>query len=192
MSEKHTLRNGVIAGVLSGLILAVFFSTWFREAFIAWLHWLWLVFIFFGRAMLRRIGIPVWLLSLLTIISIFSVLRLVRAFRRTKDHSSEYTEDKLFGVVWRWQYDSGRIIKLWAFCPRCDMELVYNEKRLDDPIESYLHPNFPESTHFECEKCNISSDQIPGRLSSALNRVEREIERRLRTRECKGTFENKH
>ncbi|MHC4867735.1 MAG: hypothetical protein ACYTEX_26995, partial [Planctomycetota bacterium] len=57
------------------------------------------------------------------------------------------------------------------------------EQRTDYNEPSYLYP--PEFTQFVCENCHIKSQKLQGGKSSALDRIEREIRRRLRTGEWK-------
>jgi len=186
MSEKRPIRNGIIVCVVSGLILAVLLSSWLQGRLVGCLHWCWNVFIFLGALLVRPLEIPVWILALLSALSLFPILLAVRAFRRKVNDSSQYTCDNLFGVIWRWRYALGHINNLCPYCPRCDLELVYHEQRNDYHQPSPLFP--PEFTEFVCENCKIKSGKLPGDKYDAVGRVEREIRRRPRTGEWKRTL----
>jgi len=183
MSEKHTIRNGIIASVIAGLILAVFLSSWFRGILQACFHGLLSAIIFMGGLLVHPIKIPVWVFAVLTMLAIFPIFRIMHALIKKYGESSEHTyiQDNLFGVVWRWCYNSSGIGNLWAFCPNCDLELVFDEQRSDHRKPSPFYP--PEFTQFVCENCDIKSQKLPGKKSEALSRIEREIYRRLRTGE---------
>jgi len=184
MSEKHTIRN-IVTSVVSGLILVILTSSWVREMLLACVHWLWSAIKFFGGLLVHQVATPVWMLLILLTLAIFPILHIVRLLRSNVNDLSEntYTQDNLFGVVWRWRYNSFNVIDdLWAFCPNCDLELVYHEQR-SEYCAPYIYP--PDFTQFVCEKCNIKSEKLPGGKSDALGRIEREISRRLRTGEWK-------
>jgi hypothetical protein len=185
MSEKHTIRNSIAISVASGLILAFFLSSWVKGMLLTYLYWLWSVIKFMSGLLVHQVETPVWILVLLVTLSIFPILHVVRLLRRKGNDPSEYTytQDNLFGVVWRWCNSSSGINHLWAFCPHCDLELVYNEQRSDYHKPSRFYP--PEFTQFECENCDIKSEKLSGGKSDALGRIEREISRRLRTGEWK-------
>ena len=142
MSEKHTIRNRIIIGVSTGIILTILTSAWLTGMLIMFLHWLWSAIKFMGNLLVHRVAIPVWIIALFGILAIFPILHLVRLLGRKENDLSEdtYTEDNLFGVVWRWRYNSSGINNLWAFCPHCDLELVYSEKRSEycAPISIHL------------------------------------------------------
>ncbi|MHC4864205.1 MAG: hypothetical protein ACYTEX_08985, partial [Planctomycetota bacterium] len=162
MSKKHTIRNGIAVSVAGGLILAAVRSSSFRGILSASFHWLLSVIRLMGSLLVHQIKTPVWILAILATLAIFSVFRIMRALRKRDSDSSWYTyvQDDLFGVVWRWRYSSRRIDNLWAFCPRCDLELVFHEQRTDYNEPSYLYP--PEFTQFVCENCHIKSQKLQG------------------------------
>jgi len=188
MSEKHTIRNTIFATVAAGLIVAVLLSAWFGGILQACFHWLLSVIRFMGSLLTHQIKIPLWALLILTILAILPIFRIVRTLRKKDSEPSEdtYIQDDLFGVVWRWCYSSNGIDDLWAFCPHCDNTLVYDEQRSDRRKPSRFYP--PEFTKFVCENCDTKSQELLGNKSHALGRVEREIDRRLRTGEWKKSI----
>ena len=183
MSEGHTIRNTIIGTVIGGLILAVLLSPWLRGLILTVLGWGWHGVVFVGGSLFRSIAVPVWLLVIVTVLAMFPIVRAVRAFRRRKGGPSTYTEDSIFGVVWRWRYRSGGV-DAKPFCPKCDLELVPLEQRYDSCDAGRVFP--ADFTHFACENCRIKSEKFDGGVSYALDRVEREIRRRIRTGEWKA------
>ncbi|GEM_PF-907891 len=185
MDEKHTIRNGIVISVVSGLILAVLFSSWLRGICATIFHWLWSVIVYIASFFTHKVNVPIWLLLVIIFLAII-LMRIIQFFIKgdeCEDHTEDYTQDSIFGVVWRWNMSYGNIHNLMAFCPRCDLELVYHEQRHDHYKPSRLYP--AEFTQFECENCSIGSDKINGEHLHYLDRVEREIRRRYRTGEWK-------
>jgi len=190
MDEKHTIRNGIVISVVSGLILAVLFSSWIRGLCATIFHWFWSVIVHIASFFTHKVNVSVWLLLVIIFLAIIPLLRVIRFFIKEdecEDHTEDYTQDSIFGVVWRWKMSNENIYNLMAFCPRCDLELVSHEQRSDGFRPARFHP--AQFTQFICENCSIRSDKIPGGYSYSLDRVEREIRRRHRTGEWKRAKE---
>ena len=85
-----------------------------------------------------------------------------------------YTEDNLYGAIWKWYWKKDQITDLWCHCPKCDENLLYEN---DDILNK---------TYFLCPKCEIEVGSIGGgNNNNALSIVEREIKRKVRLNEFK-------
>src|SRR5256885_12605819 len=129
--EDHSLRNGIIAGIISAITLPM-------------LGWLFGVLGIAIRALvavwrffISSTALPRWLIGLLLIASFSSLYKILRAVIRKKTSETSvfsgesskldfhtYTRDVFDGfngTVWRWRYMSSdnSIWDVNAFCPRC-------------------------------------------------------------------------
>jgi len=189
------------ASILSiPLSLALWFYT--REKFAKfWERWLKLIFSAFAVLIVvtfwlggwlnwlsHQVTWPVWALVLLALLVPTVALLALRAVSLRQNQWvlqewAGYRSDHIFGVKWSWRYDTSGISHITGFCPRCDMRLVYSEERLDGQPPDMFEP--ADCTVFVCEKCGARSERVPGYFSHVLGRVEREIDRRIRTEEWK-------
>jgi hypothetical protein len=178
MSEKHPIRNGIIISVSSGIILV--FLLWLWGVLSSVFVWIWSGILWLLAIFNKRIEAPVWSFVVIAVF-IPIVFRIIRFFKR-EDTAEDYTQDNIYGAVWRWKIASGIIYDLRAFCPHCDMEMVYDEQEGDNFVlgRRYRPPQF---TQLVCDNCNTRSERLDGNASDARDRVEREIHRRLRRRE---------
>lgn len=96
-------------------------------------------------------------------------------------HWDDYKQDNFFGVRWHWHWGSygNGIQSLFPLCPNCMYEL--------SEIESvYMR----ESTGLQCEKCGFCKD-FSINISDLLERVKKEIRRKIRTGEYMKTLKLK-
>lgn len=179
--EKHSVRNGVVATVVGGIALAGLGELW-PPLKLAGL-WAW-------EKVLALVGLfgatystPGWALAILGLLALITAIRFLVGLRSPGSNEPphlHYVEDLLYGAKWRWAWFGLEISRLWCFCPRCDAELVY-----DDRDAFYSHA--PSTTRFICEHCqNLEVARVPGNKSYALEAVRREIRRRIRTGQFKG------
>ncbi len=174
-----SIRNGVIASVVAGLILALIPTL--RGYAVAVLRWFragiesaWLLLVDSHSS-------PGWVWAIVGGLAIIGLGTLLKAlwlsFKRAPH--LDYIEDTIHGATWRWQWWSNKIVGLWGFCPTCDGTLVYNEN------QAYHQGGISPQTDFICENCNdrLISSIKGGYKSYALGVIEREIERRVRTDE---------
>lgn len=174
-TESHSLRNGIIATVVGGLILAGLGYAWApaKAAFV----WLWRLIGATWGALVASYRVPGWLLLILLLVTAAVVVRLIsKAVRNAPPVPAylSYVEDEVFGATWRWQWSNGEITHLWCFCPVCHGELVYA-----DSHDSYLYAE--PHAKFYCEHCKqIVVDVLGGSRDYALSAVKRELRRRLR------------
>ena len=181
------MRKGIIIAVLgaviAGLILKYF--TMIYELFIELLFFIWRIIIWIYIEAIADHNIPGIVIAIMVIFSIFGLASLFFVIRNACGVDSElefleYKEDMIDGARWRWTWSGNRIDNLHAFCLYCDAELV-------------AMPSLGE-THFICERCNRNRNNrfgdrgwrtiatIPsGDPSYALEAIEREIHRRIRT-----------
>lgn len=177
--ESHRIRNRIIVTVGSGLILsAILYFIGVVPKIISWIcakiTWAWVAFI-------ASYSNPGWLLVILYIFAFIGIVSAYRFLRPKKDPKFiKYTEDFLYEAKWRWSWDGQTISKLKGYCPRCDMELVY-----DDSSCRNRNPMYREyKTDFSCENCNkVVAKVNGGDLEYALSAVKRELTRRIRTNE---------
>ena len=147
--ESHSVRNGTIATVVGGIILAVLAELWSPAK--ATLVWLWEKLLAFFDLFNASYSVPGWLVVLLSALAFVTVLRILVGLRSVAvpeaPHAS-YIEDILFGAKWRWSWVSNQIQGLWCFCPSCDAELVY-----DDSSVHNIYSREEAKTKFICEHC---------------------------------------
>jgi hypothetical protein len=181
-SESNSVRNGVIATVVGGILLAVLGEVWSPVKFA--FSWLWEHILVFKRLFGESYAIPGWALAILGLLALVTVVRYFISWRSNSVDSNlsvpehAYVEDMLFGAKWRWSWSGGDAANLWCFCPACDGELVY-----DDSSAHQFGLSGPPQTLFICEHCNRNVMGLVkgGDKNYALGAVRREIRRRVRT-----------
>ena len=176
-----TIKKGVTITVVGGVILWVLTdpggygirsATWVASLFVKAWHLLGSTF-----------RIPGWALLLLGVLAPIPVLSFLRSVFSSDPQHLKYTEDRLFGALWRWTWGPGGIGNLSCFCPGCQTRLVYrtvNKSPWDAAPKT--------KTEFICEHCGASTvATIRGDREYAFGVVEREIERRINTNEYETT-----
>jgi len=174
----NSLRNSVIAVIVGGVALGVIGRLWppanqavkfLREKLIE-----------FVKALGTMYLLPGWFIALLSVLSLLTLWRFYQSSQpKILDEPHPYTryiKDEIFGATWRWMWDNGKVTKISGFCPRCDLELVYDDSSTQDPL-ARLEPK----TEFTCDRCNHTVvASIRGKKQYALSVVRREIYRRVR------------
>ncbi|MFA7556416.1 MAG: hypothetical protein WCZ20_01280 [Hydrogenophaga sp.] len=124
----------------------------------------------------QSITLSMWQLYLLAILSIASVSSwLLRLIATRQDNHRRFTQVNLLGALWRWEYDmSGRPHGFRAYCPTCDMRLVYEHAWKPFPYDEQME------TRLHCERCSTQWVRHDGKLDYLNERVAREIERLVR------------
>lgn len=177
-SEKHPVRNGVIATVVGGIVLAAAGELW--PPVKAAMLWVWAEICAFFGLFGATYATPGWVLSVLGLLAIVTVVRFFVGLRWSEAERPshlQYVEDVLFGAKWRWTWLDNGISWLWCFCPRCDSELVYDDAEVDA-----FYSVEPCATRFICEHCNnLEVAKVTGNKNYALETVRREVRRRVRT-----------
>lgn len=174
-SESHSIRNGIIATVAGGLILAALGLVW-PPAKTA-LHWCAQALEAIWQALISTYSVPGWLVLLLGLVSLIAMAILIAQLARNNTPSPShlsYIKDSIHGVNWHWSWTSSGIANLWSTCPTCQGQLVF----INNPDAPYIsNPR----VKLLCENCNHVITEIKGiDHSYALASVEREILRRLR------------
>ena len=186
--HPHTIRNGIIATVIGGLILSaiLMLSGFFIEA----ISWGWAGVIWLWGGLESDYSLPGWaflIFGLLALIGLVVVVAFLYDIFRSKEEPAyrKYTEDMLNGAKWRWSWNGDKISNLWCFCPSCDAQLVYHDN----------YENMHANTDFICERCSSNETgnyyrsqgrvvaTVRGDKDYALDAVKREILRRIRTDE---------
>lgn len=186
--ESHAVRNGVIATVVGGVVLAILGEIWHPVK--STIGWLWEKVLAFAGLFGETYAVPGWALTILGFLALVTVVRTVIGWRSNPSTPNTvapyraYVEDILFGVKWRWSWSGGDVSNLWCFCPVCDAELVY-----DDSSVHNVYSHEESKTLFICEHCNRN---VKGRIEGgdkeyALGAVRREIRRRVRTGQYAGS-----
>lgn len=179
MSEKgHRLTREIVIASIGSVVAAIIVD-----------H-----FIGLGRALLfiwhlltARVGVPVWLLSLLFItLALLFYLVGRNALRGLVLPFLAYREDVIFGIRWRWNYAGNQISGLRCYCPKCDTLLLY-----ENGLEYSIGERFISNTIFTCEHCRWHSEKMPGKEEEVEDRVRRQIERKARSGEWKKQLEPK-
>lgn len=174
--DSHPIRNGVLATVLGGVVLASL--TYFWPLFKASLLWSWDRVIQLWGLFTHWYSLPGWALLVLAALCLPTIVRIVFAFRDDRPPTyASYVEDMSHGARWRWRWMTDQIANLWCYCPSCDSELVYD----DSSCRNYLYE--VKKTDFICEHCgrSVVASIVGGDRSYALSVVEREIRRKIRT-----------
>jgi len=174
--QKHPILYNFLGSLLAGLILAAILyfvpgvSPWLvRVLRIVWAFVAW------------RVPVPLGLLFLLVnpIVAIGVILAMVALKPGSLPEFYAYKEDRLFNAVWRWEYGSSGIWDLASFCESCDLRLVYSDARV----------GFGRNvTKLICERCNRQVYETEGDYEYLKAKVEREIDRRIRTNEYKKSL----
>jgi len=160
----------VIAGVLlaAGGMIVAYLAGWWPS-----------IGNFFGTVAtfaVRRSSVPIWILALLVIaaamlvvVTGFIVWRILYA--AALDWRS-YVSDEIFGIRWRWKYDSGgNIYDLQSFCPACDYQT----------FASWVDPFIPRFIKYVCDDCGRELGQFDGTETEYQDLVVRKIHQKIRT-----------
>ncbi|MGB5148320.1 MAG: hypothetical protein WBN86_14470 [Porticoccaceae bacterium] len=168
--EKHSsISSQVVAGlIVAAIIGAISFIPgvlkWVTETASAiWSH------------LLGTTGLPNWSLYLLAILSINTLAYWISLAIKPKGPDvSSYNHDTFLGLKWRWSYISGHPAGAWAFCPHCDTVLVYYTNSRYDP---------DYKTVLTCETCNRELLSHEGDKDYLVQKIHRQIDRKIRTGE---------
>ncbi|HEY1122278.1 MAG TPA: hypothetical protein VGE67_11790 [Haloferula sp.] len=175
-----TILVGVITGVLSTLAISLL-PTSPRDAIFnsikggAVAAWNWTT---------ADVAIDRWFLILLILLAaaLLVILAVEFVLAKRRPSKNDYTADRLNGVEWRWSYKNGGPTDVWCYCPTCSQILVYQHQFNYTDI----------STTFTCENCSTQWLHQPGKKEEAVNRVMRQILRKLDTGEWLQVVSKKH
>ena len=181
--HPHPVRNGIIVTVGGGLILSAIPQS--RGFLVEAMSWAWAGVSWIWAALISHYSIPGWVFLIVGLFALVGLVGLCVVLRPQNEPAyRSYTEDMLYGAKWRWSWTGSHISNLWCFCPDCDAQLVPSG-----------HYSISEKTDFICERCPPDgADHFPrpqGRVVAtvegdkhyAVGAAEREILRRIRTRE---------
>lgn len=179
--ESHSIRNGIIATVVGGILLT--FWPPFRDVIEKILSWVWGLIVGIWSYLSSEHSVYGWVVIVFVLLSIPTLVVGIRKLIASREpgYQDLYTEDYLYGAKWHWAYINGSITHLWCLCPHCANELVYSEFVPDQ--FNIDHVEKPPRTEFVCEKCRVTRASLEGRKDYALGTVEREIRRKIRTGE---------
>ena len=173
-AEKHPYRTGIITSIVAAIIWSfipgwswTFHAIGSAFAVFTWRIPLWLIILFIGSA---------------------AILIIIRR-RLSKDGLGafpdeetpeffDYTEDRFYGVIWRWSYNGiNNPVDPVSFCPSCDMQLVVHESH-----GPYLAAGIVV-TYLFCERCEVEKAETEGKYRQLVGRIIREVERKIRSGE---------
>jgi predicted RNA-binding Zn-ribbon protein involved in translation (DUF1610 family) len=185
MSEKSfkTIRNSVIAALIAAGIISIVKPL--RSYAFAFAKWLWSIITWCWGVLFASYALPGWAWIIILVLTLMGVVHLCLYFRgeTPEPEFKAYTEDYIFGALWRWQWAGNKIFNTWCFCPHCDGQLVYD----DSSCRNFLADI--KKTNFICENCGqIMASVRGGDKRYAVSAAEREILRRIRTDEYKNAL----
>lgn len=182
--DRKDIRNGVIYTLIASAILAIIQYLGFPV-----LSWAWNIIKAVFHFFVSSITLPIWLIMVLVIgvwpVLLFVIIKfhnlldaepLPQNFNNnTRNRVESYTQDSFFNAIWRWTWGKNGIDNLLPYCPRCDMNLMYNEGITG------------RSTSLECDNCGYHTSHHSGDFRHMINRVENHIARKLRSNEWMHT-----
>lgn len=160
MTKKAQTKNRIIVGVVVGIILSIVVDP--IRNFLFW------IFLWFFRS---SVSLPVWFFVPILLLALLFILRLLAKLRRPEWNF--YTQDVFWGMVWRWNYSmvGGNVLDIAPYCPDDDTLLVFNHLGLDQ-----------YETIFACESCGKKFGPFRGDVSYTKNRIQRQIDRKIRNK----------
>ena len=168
--KNLSLASQVIAGLVVAVIIgAVSFVPgafkWALEVVsIFWNH-------LFGVSALRN-----WSLYVLALMSLNTIIYwAVLVFKTKGPNIAAYKQDSFLGLKWRWSYVSGSPVNAWAFCPHCDTMLVYS-------VNGSFY-DADRTTVLSCETCGQEMLHHKGDKEYLVEKIHRQIDRKIRTGE---------
>lgn len=93
---------------------------------------------------------------------------------------TDYTKDRIFGLVWRWCYVGGVIEQLVSFCPHCDYQVYPSNASGFAAVDRIT---------FKCESCGRQLGTFDESVSYFESRVKRTIQQKLRNDDWKTIVE---
>jgi len=151
--------------------------------------WKWtkLVLSSFREFLVYSVPAPVWLLGLMLLVVGACAVALVMAWldhvRKSRQPEwLQYTGDMFEGMKWRWQFAlDGQIHGLKPYCPKDDTRVI----SCGQPHNYIVVGSRGLNTFYRCETCS-NTWCLSGAESEVLQRVERKIDRKIRTGEWRN------
>lgn len=167
-------HSSLVSQIVAGLVVAAIMGTisFVPGAF----TWVTEVAAEFWSHLRGTSGFPNWSLYLLALMSIHTLVYwTARVMKPKGPNVASYNQDTFLGLTWRWSYISGIPVEVWAFCPHCDTMLVYTV------VGSRFDPD--RKTVLTCETCNREMLQHEGDRDYLVEKIGRQIEKKIRTGE---------
>ena len=114
----------------------------------------------------HRLVFSGWVILILGVLALFGLLSaIIICVIRIENKKNPYQkrEDVISGIKWRWKQHKDQVSDLQGFCPKCDLELVFN--------------SFICETEVCCERCGIDFPGLPENYKGV---IIREIQRQYR------------
>ena len=179
--HPHSVRNGVIATVVGGLILSAIPQL--RSPLVEAISWVWAGVIWVWAALISGYSLPGWVLLIVGLFVLVGLVSLCVVLRPQNEPGlRNYTEDMLYGAKWRWSWTGNKISGLWCFCPSCDAQLVYSEGYAKTDFICERCPPVGEDRHYRSQGRVVATVEGGDRYY-AVSAAEREILRKIRTSE---------
>lgn len=135
---------------------------------------IWKAITWFAGFFVIKATLPVWGLILLMLAIPFLIgVVLFVALTRSTENYLKYTSDTFFGISWYWSYDGGTVydVDIFPRCPSC--------KTLLQPSNIVVN-----EFNLVCSHCGFQKE-FRYSYSELLNRVKKEIDRKITTEEHK-------
>lgn len=117
-------------------------------------------------ALLALIALPT------LIVGVMLAWQLVRSTSASNTDWHAYTEDKFFGLRWRWSYSSiGQIQRVTTFCPHCDYQVFWQDASAYAAVERI---------GFHCDSCHSTLGEFSESFRSLESKTERFIQQKVR------------
>lgn len=176
-AKDSSLPSQVIAGLIVAAVLGAI--SFVPGAF----KWIAEVATDFWNHLRGTSEFPNWSLYLLALMSIHTILYwAARVMKPKGPNVAAYNNDSFLGLKWRWSYISGHPANAWAFCPHCDTMLVYSE------VGSLFDTD--RKTVLTCETCNRDLLHHKGDKDYLVQKIHRQIDRKIRTGEWQSVVES--
>ena len=135
---------------------------------------IWKTIVWFGDLFVIKINLPIWgiILLMFTIPLLIGVILFLQRTSSTVTYLA-YTSDTFFGISWHWSYDGGNVYDedIIPRCPSCKTLLQPSNMVVNEFILVCSHCGFQKEFEY-------SYDEL-------LNRVKKEIDRKIVTKEYK-------
>ncbi len=124
MLSKSIKEHPIWSKVIASIITAVFL--YLASLIPGFYPAIWTVIKNTGVWLISSTPTPHWLIVLLSLAALVVIggvaLRLFGSSEATVTEN-DYTQDRFWGIVWRWRYSRDGIWQVVSFCPNCDMQI---------------------------------------------------------------------
>ena len=176
--NKHPVRNSVIGTVLAAAILGLaryLFGSWDK------------VFAVLGNSftsilkfVTNPVSVPLWVIIIVCVLTVGAAICIVLWLAALGQAAPRFDyrafrESDFLGIKWRWGYsDSGTINNIIPYCPKCDLAMRPTS------VSSYRAIS---GIKYFCDNRDFESQEFPFHETELYDRIVREIDKEIRSRE---------